>query len=269
MLGTVNFAVGIADFADMLHCGAESTQLQLGNESRGYLQRGCCLPASGANSHLKWKEDDFARTFCDSYCIQRPEATQNEQLKPRNLDKICSTYTTQYSSPILKDVDIMYESVQFNGSFTKASIYQQPPGPLVDKAWLTLGTRLESILVPEDEAEKYGIQQGQNLLRQTSYFNYEYYSKLGDGPFRDSEEMLKTHIGHCIDILRQRVMCTSDVGIMGQWWVEGVGPFSNFNTVHKCRNFEEIRKWTEKHQSSRENAKARKRPGDIVLPGIP
>ncbi|EGC45034.1 conserved hypothetical protein [Histoplasma capsulatum var. duboisii H88] len=216
-----------------------------------------------------------------------------EQFKPRNLDKICSTYTTQYSSPILKDVDITYKPVHFNGSFMKASIYRQPPGPLVDEAWLALGTRYASIIVPEDEAETYGIQKGQvkrmkeqgggfyanvevfhhlhclNLLRQTSHFNFEYYSRKGEGPFKDPEERLQTHIGHCIDILRQQVMCTADVGIFGQWWVKHIGPFVDFNTVHKCRNFEEIRKWAEKHQSSRENDKPQKMPGDIVLPNIP
>lgn len=70
-------------------------------------------------------------------------------------------------------------------------------------------------------------------------------------------------------MLRQYVMCTADVGLLPQWWVKHVGPFADFNTVHKCRNFEAIRKWTEKHQSSRENDKAERRPGDIVLPDIP
>ncbi|OAX84481.1 hypothetical protein ACJ72_01152 [Emergomyces africanus] len=214
------------------------------------------------------------------------------QFKRWNFDEVCSTYTTQYSSPVLKDVDISYKPVLFNGSFTKETIYRQQAGPLVDEAWLALGTRYDSIIIPENEAEGYGIQKGQvkrieeqgggffanvevfhhlhclNLLRQATYFNFEYYSKKGDGPFQNSDDVLKTHIGHCIDILRQQIMCTADVGVFGQWWVKGVGPFVDFNTVHKCRNFEEIRKWAEQHQSSL-NDKARKRPGDRVLLNIP
>ncbi|OJD11651.1 hypothetical protein AJ78_07621 [Emergomyces pasteurianus Ep9510] len=217
----------------------------------------------------------------------------SEHLKGRNLDEKCTTYTTQYSSPVLKDVDVSYNPVHFNGSFTKATIYRQRPGPLVDEAWLALGTQYAPIIIPENEAEAYGIHPGQvkrkkeqgggfyanvevfhhlhclNTLRQASHFNFEYYSKQGKGPFRDPDDALETHIGHCVDILRQQIMCTADVGVFGQWWVDGVGPFVDFNTVHKCRNFDDIRKWAEKHQSSRETDKPRKRPGDVILPNIP
>jgi hypothetical protein len=55
---------------------------------------------------------------------------------------------------------------------------------------------------------------------------------------------------HCLDILRQQLMCT--VGVLGQVWYqpEGKSPeaFVDFNTVHKCRNFDAIRDWAEKNQ---------------------
>ncbi|PGH37038.1 hypothetical protein GX50_00021 [[Emmonsia] crescens] len=229
----------------------------------------------------------------EDHLIPNRQRHSQKQYRRWDLDEICSTYTTQYSSPLLKDVDISYKPVHFNGSFTKATIYRQRPGPLVDEAWLALGTQYASIIVPENEAEGYGIQQGQvkrmkeqgggfyanvealhhlhclNLLRQASHFNFEYYSKQGEGPFRDPDDALETHIGHCVDIIRQQLMCTADIGVFGQWWVEGVGPFVDFNTVHKCRNFEEIRKWAEKHQISNETDKPQRRPGDVVLPDVP
>lgn len=47
-------------------------------------------------------------------------------------------------------------------------------------------------------------------------------------------------------------MCTVDVGVLGQVWYQPPGkppaPFVDFNTVHKCRNFEEVRKWAGEHQ---------------------
>ena len=49
-------------------------------------------------------------------------------------------------------------------------------------------------------------------------------------------------------------MCTVDVGVLGQVWyqpnssVPEVEAFVDFNTVHKCRNFDDIRDWAEKHQ---------------------
>jgi hypothetical protein len=47
-------------------------------------------------------------------------------------------------------------------------------------------------------------------------------------------------------------MCTVDIGVLGQVWYqppeEAPQPFVDFNTVHKCRNFDNIRDWAEKHQ---------------------
>lgn len=55
---------------------------------------------------------------------------------------------------------------------------------------------------------------------------------------------------HCLDILRQQLMCTIDVGVFGQVWLypDAPEPFVDFNTQHRCRNFEQIREWAEKHQ---------------------
>lgn len=45
-------------------------------------------------------------------------------------------------------------------------------------------------------------------------------------------------------------MCQVDIGVLGQIWVHQDNPeaFVDFNTMHKCRNFEAIRKWAEEHQ---------------------
>lgn len=61
-----------------------------------------------------------------------------------------------------------------------------------------------------------------------------------------------TASAHCLDILRQQLMCTVDVGVLGQVWYQPpdqpLQAFVDFNTVHKCRNFDAIRSWAEKHQ---------------------
>ena len=57
-------------------------------------------------------------------------------------------------------------------------------------------------------------------------------------------------IAHCLDILRQQLMCTVDIGVFGQIWVhqDHPEPFVDFNTAHRCRNFDEIRRWVERRQ---------------------
>lgn len=76
-----------------------------------------------------------------------------------DLDKTCSRHTTQnwsqqlkfhdllhlihkliFTGPILDGVDIKYETVRFNGSLFRNTIYRQDPSPEVDEAWYNLGT---------------------------------------------------------------------------------------------------------------------------------
>jgi hypothetical protein len=46
-------------------------------------------------------------------------------------------------------------------------------------------------------------------------------------------------------------MCTVDIGVLGQvWWnKKNPTPYPDFNTQHKCRNFELVRQWAEEHQA--------------------
>jgi hypothetical protein len=218
------------------------------------------------------------------------------------------------ASPLLDDVKVRYNTVHFNGSFMKETIYRSRPSPEVDAAWEDLGANcvftqahassntipdrmksiVEGFIVSEEDGVRFGLDPGMvkrlprqgggyvamsegmhhlhcvNLLRQASYFNYEYYRRLGEGAFKNDDDVIETHIGtlstkfklsygkvkanmpsgHCVDILRQQLMCTFDTSIFGQWWVEGVGPFVDFNTKHRCKNFDALSGWVRDHQLS-------------------
>ena len=57
---------------------------------------------------------------------------------------------------------------------------------------------------------------------------------------------------HCIDILRQKLVCDVDVGLMTHYWVSRrKAPWPNFNIVHKCRNFDGVVEWSKKHNLPR------------------
>lgn len=66
-------------------------------------------------------------------------------------------------------------------------------------------------------------------------------------------------------------MCTADTGIFGQQWIaDPPGPFVDFNRKHKCKNFEDIRRWAQENQVVEANYdKVDLREGDIILPEIP
>jgi len=87
-----------------------------------------------------------------------------------------------------------------------------------------------------------------NLLRKASYFKYNYYLSR-DPDFKDKPKTFKVHLDHCVEMLRQLVMCHADVGLVTAHWIEQrERPWPDFNTKQTCRNFEGIWQWTVDHQ---------------------
>ncbi|ESZ90385.1 hypothetical protein SBOR_9221 [Sclerotinia borealis F-4128] len=217
-----------------------------------------------------------------------------------NLDKTCAKHTSQSWSPVLDKVELKYETVRFNGSLFTNTIYREDPSPEVDQAWYNLGTNYKAIIIPTEDAPKAGISLDHfrvdekdggpgypatvevlhqlhclNLLRQGLYYNSEYYHKRGEGPFKNEEFVLKAHINHCLDTIRQRLMCTAETDAHPYLWAmsgQHTHLYPDFNRDHKCKNFDDIRKFAEEHQAPwRDDGELDVQPkeGEIVLPGIP
>jgi hypothetical protein len=73
--------------------------------------------------------------------------------------------------------------------------------------------------------------------------------KILPQPFTDTEGTLRKHVDHCIDMLRQVLLCNADVGIVTNNWVKGFGMYPDFSTLHKCRKIEPIVAWADRHFS--------------------
>ncbi|KAF1811136.1 hypothetical protein P152DRAFT_467481 [Eremomyces bilateralis CBS 781.70] len=175
---------------------------------------------------------------------------------------------------VVKDVGIRYSLIRFNGSLMKENIYRQNASPEVDAAWNSLGVNYRSLVVPESEAAASGLQPDQvkvakkygggyvanveglhqlhclNLLRQSLYYNYDYYKAQGKGAFLNDDHIVRVHVSHCLDILRQQLMCTVDLGVLGQVWWNQTAPraYVDFNTRHMCRNFDDVREYAQARQ---------------------
>jgi Mycotoxin biosynthesis protein UstYa len=65
-------------------------------------------------------------------------------------------------------------------------------------------------------------------------------------------------------------MCNADTGIITYEWVDGwLSPRPDYNTVHRCRNFDKIQNWNDGH-SARVPAYRITRSADTVdLPEAP
>ncbi|KAH8827706.1 hypothetical protein DL96DRAFT_1600027 [Flagelloscypha sp. PMI_526] len=129
----------------------------------------------------------------------------------------------------------------------------------VDKAWKDLykGTFMR---LPKDEAAKlpnrtwpiadepgYYIAQF-DVFHQLHCLNYlrqsldrEHYLKT-----HDAEGLADHHLRHCVDSIRESLMCSSDIAsIVWQWDEEVHGVRGRTAVAHSCRNFDKLLEWTQ------------------------
>ncbi|KAL6876946.1 hypothetical protein J3F83DRAFT_769962 [Trichoderma novae-zelandiae] len=208
------------------------------------------------------------------------------------LDAACVRHTQQNPTPI--DIPIHYHSVLYDGTFlaNSTSVFRLPPSPEVDAAWEGLGTTSKPLVLSRPQAIRAGISPDHlktpsgdfpvlfefnhhlhclNMIRKAVFFNYDYYSSP-DFPghhLGKDEETISKHVTHCIDMLRQVIQCKPDLGVFGQYWVkdaaQGVdGSFVDFNTNHKCVDWEPVREWVRAHQTL-EDMVVELQEGDKIL----
>jgi hypothetical protein len=71
-----------------------------------------------------------------------------------------------------------------------------------------------------------------------------YYKPQDSGPDGEDERFGFPHISHCIDLIRQSLMCHSDVTPLVFQWSEAEQKHEPMpNIYHTCRNFEAIQEW--------------------------
>ncbi|KAG1787748.1 uncharacterized protein HD556DRAFT_1277141 [Suillus plorans] len=204
-------------------------------------------------------------------------------------------------SPSMDDV-VIYSSVneaiesigiiKFNGSFNAPSIYRGTPSPELDAIWdrVSLDVRplrmtheqlLRTGEKPSPSMARYPDEYGGgyvatvevihqlhclDMLRKASWGN-EYHKH---GGMNKSHEASRTHLDHCIEILRQLTMCSGDVTMITHDWIEGrATPFADFNVPHKCRNFEKILDWIDEHRVFIPKSKWVRLEDNVDLPSLP
>ncbi|KAK4499683.1 hypothetical protein PRZ48_010201 [Zasmidium cellare] len=221
---------------------------------------------------------------------------------PIDRDVVCGEYVSAYESPLLKDVGIKFEKKRFDVASHNQSVYQHlgGEGSGVDEAWEALGFDYARVTLPSDVGKAAGLDGHAripdsedyiafievlhqlhclNMVRQGLYFNIDYYKGVGKPPFHASDDFLQYHLSHCIETIRQQLMCAADFNMFGYVQVKGqTGQkklFPDYATQHVCRNFEEMKEWAIEHQDERLEdmealaAKLEPRKGDIVLDEIP
>lgn len=81
-----------------------------------------------------------------------------------------------FAAPVLRDVDISYDTVRFNGSLMKENIFRRPASPEVDAAWTSLGVDCASSGVSARPLPS--IRLIQNCLQQTEALSFQQAKRL-------------------------------------------------------------------------------------------
>ncbi|KAI1496179.1 hypothetical protein F5X99DRAFT_414374 [Biscogniauxia marginata] len=99
--------------------------------------------------------------------------------------------------------------------FTLSSPYNQHPGPRTDKLWHDLVNTEAVFPLTEEE-----------------------FLEVNDSP----------ETVHCVEMLRNAVMCFGDVSVITYNWKQGhEGPKASFKSMHSCRKWDKIEEWRSAH----------------------
>jgi hypothetical protein len=58
---------------------------------------------------------------------------------------------------------------------------------------------------------------------------------------QENPEEWRSHIDHCADMLRQKLMCDADASLITYSWIKNhYSPHPNFNVQHQCRDYNRL-----------------------------
>lgn len=84
-----------------------------------------------------------------------------------------------------------------------------------------------------------------------------------------SDPAVGKHMGHCVEWLRQSLLCNADIGtITWAWKDREQAVVAHDASVHQCRNFHDIWKWARDHQLLAGFKEDIRLTDDIAIPRI-
>jgi hypothetical protein len=118
------------------------------------------------------------------------------------------------------------------------------------------------------------IASGTHALHCLHYIWQDHYSELIPEVKQnqaDIPEMYERHYEHCVDYMRQYIMCKFDTTLIPLNWVRNhQNPTPNGNTIHKCVNWNSLQGWLEKRVVEMPEGFKWSQPADAeVLPDNP
>ncbi|KGO46103.1 Protein of unknown function DUF3328 [Penicillium expansum] len=182
----------------------------------------------------------------------------------------CGRESSAWSPALEIYDDDKFSTQRFNGALRAQNEFRGQPSQEIDDAWDEILhpegglVRLSKEQIDKVKASEYAAEYTEdmgggyigsiealhqlhclNMLRQVTYLDY-YLPKKKE--WRDDPQTLRFHLDHCIDMIRQKLMCSPDVGIITYVWAKGYKhPFPDFNIIHKCRDYSRLLEWVKEN----------------------
>ncbi|KAK8147074.1 hypothetical protein G3M48_002199 [Beauveria asiatica] len=88
-----------------------------------------------------------------------------------------------------------------------------------------------------------------HTLHCVNHLRKSYYSDYYHNPNPVAQQ--REHFDHCIDLLRQTLMCHGDISMHPFEWIDGYRfPWPTEQTEHQCRNWDKLVAWSKEHSVS-------------------
>ncbi|KAL7917021.1 hypothetical protein ACQKWADRAFT_307810 [Trichoderma austrokoningii] len=236
----------------------ESSQSSLDREASVLPRRRICRIPINSISLLWFAQILMLFTSVTFFTI----ATLRSSSKPTSIEP---AYTQEYG-PALRAVGGQY-GWQLLGEFDQPSKWRGQPNKGVDEAWIS-STHAGAFSITKEEVERMGKLTNSTIMLPASSgggymasleathqlhcvdllrkFSYREYYADKSAPFGDPNK-LRTHIDHCIEMLRQVIMCNGDLHIITYNWVDHVDtPWPDFSLNRQCRDWDRIIDWVGK-----------------------
>jgi hypothetical protein len=76
----------------------------------------------------------------------------------------------------------------------------------------------------------------------------DHYEKIDYDMVAESAEERRDHKDHCVEVLRQRLMCNPDLNIYSYHWVSRHhGAWGNLYTRHRCLDWDHFHGWAQEN----------------------
>ncbi|KAL9064414.1 MAG: hypothetical protein Q9161_008891 [Pseudevernia consocians] len=113
---------------------------------------------------------------------------------------------------------------------------------------LRIGHNLTSVQYPESVGGGYlATAMGTHAIHCLHYIWQDHYIDISpevQSQKAEIPEMYERHYEHCVDYIRQYLMCKFDTTIMPfNWVLDHQNPTPNGNTIHKCVNWDFLQDW--------------------------